>query len=307
MTPATLHTKPAISVVITCYNDGLYIDEAVASVKNSTFKNYELCIIDDCSTDTFTISRLDALENEGVVIYRKPANKGVGNSRNTGIKNAKSKYILPLDADDRIHPEYLAKAVKNLDEGYSVIYCSVKNFGEINSVRTAPDFSFSLLLSGNYIASCSAFTKNIWEQTGGYDESMSCYEDWEFFINAASKGARFLNIKEVLFEYRRKKSSLNSRSEDPAVRHEIVQYVCHKHASSYQSHAVEIFPNLHRVIASLEKNIKNIDAINESGSVAELINKLTDSENLLKHRTAYYENSIFWKLKKLIDRILGRK
>ncbi len=299
--------NPLISVVVTCFNDGLYIDEALASVKKSSFKNYEIIIVDDCSTDAITISRLDALEKEGFHIHRKPMNKGIGNSRNTGIKLAQGKYILTLDADDRIASAYLEKAVAGLNQGYAVVYCAVKSFGEINSVRTAPEFSFPLLLSGNFIASSSAFTKLLWEQTGGYDESMICYEDWEYFIHAAETGATFLNIKEVLFEYRRKKTSLNSRSEDPAVRHTITQYICKKHLSSYEKYASEIFPNLHRVISSLEKDIKNIDTVNESGSVVELYRKLSEAENLLEQRTSYYENSIFWKLKKISDKIIRRK
>src|SRR5688572_20550610 len=146
------NNEPLFSIIVTCYNDGLYIDEAIKSVKNSTYKNFEIIVVDDCSTDEYTIQRLLDLEQSGNKVIRKKTNTGVGDSRNTGIQHANGKYILTLDGDDLIHDTYLEKSATWLDKGYSIVYCNVKNFGELNSVRIAPEFSLPVILSGNFIA-----------------------------------------------------------------------------------------------------------------------------------------------------------
>jgi glycosyltransferase involved in cell wall biosynthesis len=269
-------SSPEFSVIVTCYNDGAYIEEAVQSVLLSTFRNYEIIIVDDCSTDPETINKLNSFANNGFRVLRKEVNKGVSDSRNKGIGESKGKYLLTLDADDRILPSYLEKSFVRLEEGYSVVYCNYKRFGLSDNVLQVPEFSFAQLLAGNYIVNCSAFTKNIWNKTGGFDTGMSHYEDWEFWINAASKGGSFYHIDEVLFEYRHKAVSQNIKCADPDYRSEVVKYVCQKHVDSYQKHVVEIVPYLHKMISLLE------------------------ADNLVK---AEYEKSIFGKLKRASDKL----
>src|SRR5688500_459906 len=110
MTNDLSNNNPLFSVVVTCFNDGLYIGEALQSIENSTYKNIEILIVDDYSTDSHTVETLTALEKSGYTVIRKQANKGVSDSRNTGISRVKGNYILSLDADDHIHPTYLEKA-----------------------------------------------------------------------------------------------------------------------------------------------------------------------------------------------------
>ena len=93
--------QPLISIVIPCYNHGQYIDEAIISVEEYKNKDYEIIIINDGSTDNFTNIRLEELKEGGYnVIVQK--NQGLGKTRNNGIKIANGKYILPLDADNKI-------------------------------------------------------------------------------------------------------------------------------------------------------------------------------------------------------------
>ena len=106
--------NPVITVVIPCHNDGKFIDEAVDSVLCQTFQDFEIIIINDGSTDEFT--------NELLKTYSKPKtkvftilNQGPSIARNIAIEKAKGRYILPLDADDRIFPNYLEKAFKIIE------------------------------------------------------------------------------------------------------------------------------------------------------------------------------------------------
>ncbi len=306
MTRETSHEHHLFSVVVTCYNDGAFIVEAIQSVEKSTYPNIEIIIVDDHSSDKDTLLKLDELEKKGYVVLRKESNLGVSDSRNEGIARIRGNYVLTLDADDLIHPAYLEKAMQQFNKGYTVVYCNVKNFGKINSIRIAPEFSIPLLLTGNFVASCSAFTKEMWKLAGGFDVNMKCYEDWEFWVNLCGKGGKFIHINDVLFEYRRKVNSLNSKCEDPQTRAQTVEYVCKKHTSLYQQYVTEIVPNLHRVVSSLERDILQIEELAGKGNITELYNRVKLAEAELENRTAFYENSFFWKLKRISDKILGR-
>jgi len=306
MNLSTSKTEPPISVIVTCYNDGLFLKECIGSVTESTYKNIEIIIVDDYSTDPITISLLHDLETSGMKVLKKKCNKGVGDSRNMGIQIASAAYILTIDADDLVQPAYIGKAIQQLENGYEVVYSNVRNFGEINSVRIAPEFSIPLLLTGNFIASCSAFTKEIWSKTGGFDVEMECYEDWEFWINIASKGGKFFHLNEALFDYRRKSISRNSKCENPTKRAKIVEYVSSKHSAIYSKYMSEIISNLHSTISSMHLDIMRLEEVATTENKMDLIEKLKFAEDQLSAKIEYYENSFFWKLKKITDKLRGR-
>lgn len=299
-------TNPILSVIVTCYNDGLFIEEAIESVIRSDFRNTEIIVVDDCSTDTITKNKLDKLESSGIKVIRLPENKLVGNARNKGVAAAKGKYILTLDADDRILPEYIGRSVTALEKGFDVVYCNVRRFGNDDSVRIAPDYSLPRLLAGNFISSCSAFTRKAWELTGGYDTTMKNYEDWEFWVHIAVKGGTFFHINEVMFEYRARENSKIGNTIDPGQRSKVVEYVCAKHADAYREHVTHIVPYLHGIIASAENNLKEQARLLGGSDSISLLNKLRFAEDELKRKTEYYENSIFWKLKKFTDQLRGK-
>ncbi len=306
MNASIVNKNSLISVIVTCFNDGLFLKECIDSVVASTYKNVEIIIVDDCSTDLTTISILNDLEASGNKVLKKNSNKGVGDSRNIGIQHATASYILTVDADDFIQETYIEKAMQQLENGFSVVYCNVKNFGVINSIRIAPEFSESLLLTGNFIASCSAFTKEIWTKTGGFDVSMECYEDWEFWINCSAQGAKFIHLNEVLFSYRRKSFSRNSKCQNPAIRSKIVEYVSLKHIDFYSKYIPQVISNLHGAISTMELDISRLEEVATTENKMELFQKLKNAENQLSAKIDYYENSFYWKLKKKIDILRGR-
>jgi glycosyltransferase involved in cell wall biosynthesis len=102
---------PKVSIIIPCYNHGKYIMDAISSVEKIEDKNlYELIIINDGSTDEYTNTLLKELSDKGYyVIFQE--NKGLATSRNNAIAISKGEYILPLDADNKIRPEYIYKGI----------------------------------------------------------------------------------------------------------------------------------------------------------------------------------------------------
>jgi glycosyltransferase involved in cell wall biosynthesis len=193
-----------VSVIIPCYNQGKYIDETVNSVLNSTFSNYEIIIINDGSSDDFT-NELLANYNKSKCTVITTSNKGLAEARNVGIKRAKGDYILPLDADDRISPDYMKEAVEllDMDKNLGIVYCRVKNFGIKNGEWKLPTYSLQRMLMGNIIFCSAFFRKSDWQKVGGYkiDMKFGC-QDWEFWLSLIETGVTVYQIPKIHFYYR---------------------------------------------------------------------------------------------------------
>ncbi|MEP7250751.1 MAG: glycosyltransferase family A protein [Ginsengibacter sp.] len=197
---------PKISIIIPCYNHGKFIKEAVRSVETCTEKDlYEIIILNDGSTDEYTIEQLKKLSTEGYHVINQE-NKGLGAARNNAIKRARGEYILPLDSDNEIRPEYIYESIKILDkqDHIAVVYSDAISFGESSKRIVAGEFNLQKLMIGNYIDACAVYRRSVWENVGGYDENMPVMgmEDWDFWLNISLQGYEFHYIPEMFFEYR---------------------------------------------------------------------------------------------------------
>lgn len=229
--------QPLLSVVIPCFNHGSYIQDALTSVAEIKGIAYEVIIVNDGSTDAFTIQKLAELEAEGYQVIHQ-TNSGLAATRNRAIAAAKGIYILPLDADNKIRPEYVYKAIPLLESKETdIVYCRPEFFGNVTSGRDYETRSFDILdLSiENYIDACAVYRKDMWEKLGGYDPDMPFMgqEDWEFWIHAYSKGYRFTFLNEQLFFYRVVGNSMiaqMSAADKTSLNH---QYLVRKHAEYF--------------------------------------------------------------------------
>jgi glycosyltransferase involved in cell wall biosynthesis len=194
---------PVVSVIMPCYNQGRYLDEAVESVLAQTYQNFEIIVINDGSTDAETIEILRDYQKPGVAILHTE-NRGPAAARNTGIEQARGQYILPLDADDRIAPTYLEQAVKILDENSNVgiVYCEAEFFGEKTGKFDLPGFNFPGILLGNMIFNSSFYRKTDWEKVGGYKDNYRGWEDYDFWLSLLELGREVIRIPETLYFYR---------------------------------------------------------------------------------------------------------
>lgn len=198
-----------VSIIMPCYNDGKYIKESILSALSQSYPDKELIIIDDGSTDKYTIDILDNINDKRIMVI-KSENKKPAAARNLGIKNASGEYILPLDADDLIDKYYLEKAVKILEENSNigVVYCYADLFGEIKGRWHLPDYSIEKMLLDNIVFVTSMFRKSDWEKVGGFNESMlHGMEDYDFWLSILELNREIYQIPEILFHYRIKKIS----------------------------------------------------------------------------------------------------
>ena len=226
--------KPLVSVIVPCFNYGDYIEEAIDSVLNQTFQDFEIIVVDDGSTDPHTIKILHNLNKPKTkVIHQK--NQKLPNARNNGIKISKGKYICCLDADDLIKPTYLEKCLIKLEtENLDICYTWLQEFGDSDQVWPTDDFDLSTLVERNCVEVSAVFSRSIWQKTGGYDSTMiDGYEDWNFWIAIAKAGGVGKKIDEPLFLYRKHGRSM---IDDAIEKHQLLyQKIQNNHQELYQN------------------------------------------------------------------------
>lgn len=205
--------KNKVSIIVPCYNQELYIKETLQSIKNQTYTNWECIIVNDGSTDkSIEIVKKYIEEDLRFQILTIP-NGGLSNARNQGIKSASGEYILPLDGDDKIHPDYLKLAIdvfKN-DSNVDLVYCNAELFGYETGFWQLPDYTYDYMFQGNCIFCSAIYRKeDYYTKTKGYDINLIYgYEDWEFWLQLLNENSKVVKLENVLFYYRRHKVSMS--------------------------------------------------------------------------------------------------
>ncbi len=204
-----------VSIIMPCYNQGKYIEDAINSVKSQTYHNWECIIVDDGSTDDSYEITKNLIENDERFILIHQENSGVCIARNVAVEKASGEFLLPLDADDMIAPTYIEKALNefNKNEKCKLVYCNLHFFGARNSDWILPEFKYENLLWMNQIFVTSLIRKSDFLSAGGYNPNMkNGYEDWDFYLSLLKPDDVIIKIPEILFYYRQKPVSRNSEA-----------------------------------------------------------------------------------------------
>lgn len=192
-----------VTVVVTCFDYGRFLEEAVSSALTQAGVRAEAIVVDDGSTDPGTLEALDRLP-PGVRVVRQE-NSGVCAARNAGLALAETPYVIVLDADDRLAPGALATMLDALDEhpdaGYA--YGRMRFFGDWDGVMRMPPYDPYKLLFRHTIGLTALMRREVLEATGGFDPAFEEYEDWELWVNALEHGFRGVQVDAVTLEYRR--------------------------------------------------------------------------------------------------------
>ncbi len=190
-----------VSVILPTYNRAYCIKQAVDSVLYQTYPQWELIVVDDGSTDnTEEIIAACAAADDRVRYYRQPCNKGVSAARNEGIRQAGYGYIAFQDSDDVWHEDKLEKQMRIFEERpeTGLVYCAIQGTIQAGTLVRIPDASidrqllhgnlYRLLLQGNVIdAPAAVIRRDCVDRCGGFDEALSCLEDWELFLRIAKE------------------------------------------------------------------------------------------------------------------------
>lgn len=229
-----------VSIITPCYNDGAYLGECMEAVQRQTYPRIEWIVVDDGSSDKCTRYALQNIKKKGFTVLHQERG-GPAAARNTAISSAKGKYILPLDADDTIEPEYIQKAVQVLETQLAirVVYCKADYMGAVSGAWELPPFSIGRFLVDNIVFVSAVFHREDWMKAGGYSTTLvHGLEDYDFFLTLLELGCGFYRLEETLFHYRIKQVSRNKQFEEDAAQvQETYDLLYKRHASIYAKHA----------------------------------------------------------------------
>lgn len=251
---------PRVSVIMPVYDTGNDLKQALRSVAGQTFREHELILVDDGSTDRTTIRILDEWGQRPGVTLHRTENRGPAAARNLAITLARAPYILPLDADDWLAATYLAKTVPILDAepNVGVVHTWVGLEGSHHGTwRTGP-FALPDLLSRCTLHVTSLYRRELWTQVGGYDgRFVESAEDWDLWLGAVGRGWQGRCVPEVLAYYRRSPQSRERLARAPGVWRRLVGDLVTKHRALYEANLPEAMAGLYeeyaRVCGSLER------------------------------------------------------
>ncbi|HZP72186.1 MAG TPA: glycosyltransferase family 2 protein [Gaiellaceae bacterium] len=190
-----------VAVVVPCFNDGAYVEQAVASVRED--EPVELVVVDDGSSDPATLSVLDELRARDIRVIRRE-NGGLAAARMTGVHATSAPYVLPLDSDDALEPGALGRLADVLDADASVafVYGHLVFTGDKAGGRLAQPWSpFTLLYANRWGASC-LFRREALLAAGGWSLG-DIYEDWDLLMGLAEAGYAGAPVDQLVLHYRR--------------------------------------------------------------------------------------------------------
>ena len=257
---------PDISIIIPCYNHGKYIIEAIESVIAQTYTDHEIIVVDDGSDDPETIKIIDNLNYPNLKMIRTK-NNGLSTARNIGVENSTGKYIFPLDSDDKIAPEYLAKAKRVLDSNpnIGIVYCNARLFGSVNRNWELPEFDIKLMLKKNIIFASALFRRSDWENANGYKKDMIYgYEDYDLWLSIIELGRNVYRLPETLFHYRKfDKTKSMFQKIDYQKRMHSYEIIYKRHKDLYKENIDVLFDEIKKlkdqILRQKEKKAKRID------------------------------------------------
>lgn len=236
-----------IEAVITSFNQGTMILEALESLCAQTVLPQKIIIVDDGSTDEYSIRVLKEIEKKSdlpiPVMIHYQENGGVSAARNAGIKKAQAPMVLVLDGDDKLKPEFTEYVGQLLRDSPSMVAASsfMHTFGVLESVVRPAGGKISSFLSRNCCPATHILRREIFEQCGGYDESMrSGFEDWDFFLSMleTSPESWIGIVSQPLIQYRTTPASTNIKSMNKRL--ELMRFIIEKHISSYHGYIVDV-------------------------------------------------------------------
>jgi glycosyltransferase involved in cell wall biosynthesis len=178
-----------VTVVISCFNYGRFLPEALASVSGQAGGPPRTIVVDDGSADPETLRVLDDVARDPHVHLIRQSNAGASAARNTGLREATTPYVMVLDADDQLPPEAIARLRPALlaDPTAGYAYGFIEFFGNWSGVMRMPPFDPWRLMFRHIVGPTALMRRELFEATGGYDPTFR-YEDWELWVHALACG-----------------------------------------------------------------------------------------------------------------------
>lgn len=218
------------------YNAAPYICEALESIVASTYRPIEVIVMDDGSRDdSLRVAQEFAKAHAEVRVLHQP-NSGASAARNNAIRASRGEYILPVDADNRIHPLYIAEAEAVLESRSEVrvVACRAEFFGDRTGEWITPPFSKQLLARKNMIDTCAMYRRADFDKTRGYMTTCAAREDWDLWLSLFELGGEFVRLPDIRLYYRVRAGS--KRVQDRALKRKLVDEINRRHPAYMQQY-----------------------------------------------------------------------
>ena len=213
---------PQVSVIVTQYRYGHFLDACLDSIRAQTQNDIELVIVDDHSPDAglgvatrWLASNEDAFA--GYRLLHHTENMGLAYSRNTAFAHASAPYVFVVDADNLLYPKAVERCLEAIKaSGAGAAYTQLEFFDERKGLGWADYWSAERLKRGNYIDAMALVDKKAWEKVGGYAQlSAAGWEDYDFWCKFVENDLRAVFIPEMLCRYRWHGQSMSQNETRP--------------------------------------------------------------------------------------------
>lgn len=231
-----------VSIIIPCYNQGEYVSDAIESSISQSYNDIEIIVVDDFSSDdSASVITSYAEKYKNIKFINNTENKGVVFCRNLAVQNATGEFILPLDADDKIAPEYVEKAINvfNSNSEIKIVYSRCMLFGSKNGEFKLQKFSLENIIFDNCIPNTAMFKKSDFISVNGYKSYMKKgWEDLDLWLSiietAENKNNCVYRIDEILFFYRQYSETVSRNNFDENIRLELLKNIFNNHLELFK-------------------------------------------------------------------------
>jgi glycosyltransferase involved in cell wall biosynthesis len=219
--------SPLVSVILPCYNAGEYIEQAILSIINQTYKNLEIIIVDDYSTDnSLVIIEQLAKIDDRIFVIKNSENLKLIKTLNNMLEIATGKYIARMDADDISMPDRIKKQVDVLETNSNIVVCgtNIEYFGHRRAKNNkficfekSDDLKMRLILDSCFAHPSVMIRRDtLVKHNIRYNEEYQCAEDYKLWIDLSRFG-EFYNLQEILLKYRVSDNQISSIHENKMI------------------------------------------------------------------------------------------
>ena len=195
------------SIIMPVYNVEIkWLDKALQSIKNQTYKRWEVCIADDASTDLRVQEYLKNINNKSFKIKFLEKNQGISGASNEAAMLATGDYILLMDNDDELHPDALLDFYKDIMKTDADIIYSDMDMIDVEGNHFAPlfkpDWSPELLLSQMYLGHLVGFKRELFKSCGGFREEYDGAQDYDLILRMSESAKCISHVPKILYSWR---------------------------------------------------------------------------------------------------------
>jgi glycosyltransferase involved in cell wall biosynthesis len=251
-------SSPLVSFIIPYFNAGTTIQETIDSIFNQSYPNFDVWLINDGSTDQFSIDKLKEFEGNDKIHLLHQENAGPSVAKNIGVQNAKGVLICFVDSDNILLNNYIKEAVITFDENPSidVVYSDFEYFGDRLGIHKSNKIDSSTIFIGNSVDNCVVIRKTTFLSVKGFDSNLSKLglEDWELWMNLLKNKKKFFYIEKIHFRYRVISTSRTNITANMNLI-EIKKYIANKHSDFLAEIYVETYYKNKMTIESIDFRI----------------------------------------------------